>query len=142
MPAQARARGISLAAARGHAPRRLEPQGPLLREHQIRDIRRRARGEPTEAERRFLRQQAARDSGADYDELKDEFMQYSQYKRDKIRQQTQEAARRWARSPYVKNEQTGRWEHKWKWLNDAPREWGNWPDMGVPPHSDHVVFYH
>jgi hypothetical protein len=89
-PSQARARGISLAAARGHAPRRLTPEGPVLREHQVREIRRAERGDLTERERRWARQQQKRTRIDVFAELRS----YSPRKRAAIIKTQQYAAMR------------------------------------------------
>lgn len=115
LPSEARERGISLAAARGHAPRAVEPGGERIPEHRLRDIRRQLRGEPTEAERNFLRRQAKR-SGYDYDQLKTRFMQYSQTKRDYVRERQAAAHRRYAAS-----------RGRFRWSIDAPAGWGSAP---------------
>ena len=107
LPGEARERGISLASARGHAPRAIEPGGERIPEHRLRDIRRIAAGTPTEAERRYLRKQAAR-SGRDIDDLTKNFMSQPQERRDKIREIVARSSRFKAAHP------------NWSWKNDAP----------------------
>lgn len=124
MPSQARARGISLASARGHTPQRLTAAGPILREHQIRAIRRHERGEPSDSEAAFLRRQTKR-SGLEYDDLKRAFMAKSQNGRDRIRRLQASAQRRYRAS-----------KGNFRWSNDAPPSWGQPPGgrdiPGVP----------
>lgn len=128
LPAEAKSRGISLAAARGHAPKRLTPEGPVLKEHQIRAIRARERGEPTPAERAFLMRQQYR-AGSDYEDLLPIFMSYSPSKRDSIREHVAAAHRRWRGS-----------HARWRWELDAPSSWGSFPD----PKSGEgkLMYYH
>lgn len=128
LPSEARARGISLAAARGHAPRAIEPGGERIPEHRLRDIRRRLRGEPTEAERRWLRRQANR-TGRDREELQDIFMSYSEAKRTRIREIQGRAARLYRAS-----------NEKFKWAQDAPEDWGAFPDMSEAEPA--LMWYH
>lgn len=108
LPAQARARGISLAAARGHAARRLTPEGPIVREHQLRELRRAERGDLSEGDRGFIRRQAKR-SGRDAGELAATFRSYRPQKRAAIREMQTYARRRHVAS-----------KGKFRIVNDAP----------------------
>lgn len=68
LPSEARARGISLAAARGH-----KPQGGIP-EHRLRVLRRYARGKLSEREEAFVRQQAAKSRQFTEAELRERFL--------------------------------------------------------------------
>lgn len=136
LPSEARARGISLAAARGHAPRRRVIVNELGGEHIVieREHERRARlkreaNEPTPVEHAFLmRQQFRAGSTMSYEDLLPIFMSYSYEKRERIRFHVASAHRRWRAKPY-----------RWRWDIDAPASWGNFPD---PKSGEGMLMYY
>lgn len=97
---QALSRGISLQRARGHKPR----------EHIIREERRRERGGPTEADRRFIRKQTPRWEavGGDAEEIAELYLSFDEEFRARLREE-----QRYAEAHYKRS------RGRWKWDIDG-----------------------
>lgn len=102
-PEEARRNRINLSAARGHRSRVVE--GVRLREHQLRELRRAARGDLSESERVWVRRQEKRAGHA----LADTFRGYSPQQRRAIMDMQRYARRRYTTS-----------HGRFRWDTDAP----------------------
>lgn len=106
-PSQARARGISLAGARGHRAVGGVP------EHKLRVQRRYERGLLSEREEAFVVRQANRTEKYDEDELRDYFLDLSPERRAEIMARQQVAVRRYKAS--LRRKVGRRFRGHWAW---------------------------